>query len=269
MLGLMHSPSSGNLLLYYNNEVLMIDFQVFRPTSYSFFIDEELLEVHIKQLNGNYIYHFNINEQIDTQNNRNKKNIAKKNALFTVLFFGIVFGFMFGLYHLGKYQNKQELINKGIETIAITDLRIGQKQHLRYQYGPQERPNFSRPVSFPLQKKLFAENGLPLLNGDAFIARYVPSRPENYKIYFDQPTASQLELYKMRARDKLLQQHPDMSPSEIACKVDIAYELKGLSGLSDILCLDLSPKDYPLHNSDSFLRLVRDIPFQQKAINCY
>ncbi|MDX1666938.1 MAG: hypothetical protein R3350_06905, partial [Saprospiraceae bacterium] len=58
-------------------------------------------------------------------------------------------------------------------------------------------------------------------------------------------------------------QHPDMSPEQIECWVDAAYEVGGLQAWADMYYQHLEPDENRLHNRQSYLRLIRGHPFRQ------
>jgi len=77
-LGLAHSASSGNLMVYYNKEILIIDFQINYSKDYSFFIDDELCHLHIKANNGTYDYELEVDHQAETPRNLSRKKLEKE-----------------------------------------------------------------------------------------------------------------------------------------------------------------------------------------------
>jgi len=74
-LGLAHSPSSGHLMVYYNQEILIVDFNILHDKSYSFYVDEEFCHLNISISDGKFDYQVDIDHHIDTP-----KNIARKAA---------------------------------------------------------------------------------------------------------------------------------------------------------------------------------------------
>lgn len=72
-LGLAHSPKSGHLMVYYNQEILIVDFEIFHDKEYSFFVDEEFCHLHIFNNNGTFDYNIDIDHQIETPLNLAKK----------------------------------------------------------------------------------------------------------------------------------------------------------------------------------------------------
>ncbi len=57
-LGLYHGESSGNVVIYHNSNVLLIDFKVHQPKSYSFMVNENLVKFDVVKEGGRYDYKF-------------------------------------------------------------------------------------------------------------------------------------------------------------------------------------------------------------------
>jgi len=57
-LGLYHGQDSGNVVIYHNSKVLIIDFMVHKAKSYSFMINENLVKLNVVKENGRYDYKF-------------------------------------------------------------------------------------------------------------------------------------------------------------------------------------------------------------------
>ena len=57
-LGLYHGPESGHVMIYHNNTVVIIDFQVHTSKSYSFVYNKNLLRLHIVKGEDGFKYNF-------------------------------------------------------------------------------------------------------------------------------------------------------------------------------------------------------------------
>ena len=87
---------------------------------------------------------------------------------------------------------------------------------------------------------------------------------------FFQPSKIQIERYKSLVLEQHLHFHPEVAKSIAACEVEIAYNLKGVDGLADFYFQKTSDIENPSHNSNTFNRLVRDLPFKNnKHQNCW
>lgn len=73
-LGIAHSPNSGHLVVHCDMRIVTIDFGVLEPKSYSFFIEEELCHFNIEgSMAAGFTYKFDIDRDVDTAVNRNRK----------------------------------------------------------------------------------------------------------------------------------------------------------------------------------------------------
>lgn len=58
LLGLYHGQDSGNVVIYHNYNVLIVDFKVHQPKSYSFMVNENLVKLNVLKENGKFNYKF-------------------------------------------------------------------------------------------------------------------------------------------------------------------------------------------------------------------
>ena len=72
-----HGEDSGHLMVHCNNKVMLIDFGVKGSKNYSFFLDEELFELHLTRENGRFSYELKHNEDIDSPHNRRRDQEKK------------------------------------------------------------------------------------------------------------------------------------------------------------------------------------------------
>jgi hypothetical protein len=59
-IGLYHGDDSGHVIIYCNNNILTIDFDVKEPKSYSFYLEQDLCELSLSQDEGAFEYDFKI-----------------------------------------------------------------------------------------------------------------------------------------------------------------------------------------------------------------
>ena len=76
--GLYHGDRSGHLMIHCNARVLVIDFNVLDSRKYTFYINDELFDVHIERNNNRFAYSLEIDERTETPRNlrRRKRNRA-------------------------------------------------------------------------------------------------------------------------------------------------------------------------------------------------
>lgn len=269
--GLFHGDKTGHLLVYLNAKIIIIDFQVLETKSYSFFIEEELCKIEVERQGERFAYGFKINEEVDTPRNRERKKTEKANYRKGYWLAGLFFAIMLigSLIIINAYRKqKRELEGRyGMLVKPVTIDAVKQRGDtiaLRYQLEFQGQKNdFDRLIS---QKEV--NTPFPLKPGDEFNLRFNRFRPTINELDFETPTYTQLRRYRWRAVEKHLALHPELTRDQGECLVKIAYELKGLEGLADFYFQTRSPDDFPLHNSITYQKLIRDIPFLDQAEAC-
>ncbi len=269
--GVYHGAQSGHLLVYCNNKIVLIDFSVLDDATYSFFIEDQLCELEIERQDGKFLYGFHINKTADTPRNRIRKKKEKKHLYQSLGFLAVLLLMVAGLY-IGVNYWRSNVNEKGITTLLQ---EFGQETQAKILIASENEDHSvsyyfvangkgytvtSKPAGGPLY-----QNGMPLENGDEFVVRYLPENPNMCKIDYDRPTDRQVEVYLWRAAKKYLSKNPSYTEAQSQCLSQIAYELKGVAGLADFYFQDVPSDQNPDHNTESFQRLVRDLPFQQAS----
>lgn len=83
--GLFHGDNSGHLMVYCNERIVVIDFNVLSSKNYSFFIDEELCDVAIEEKEGKFSYGFTIDQVTDTPRNRGRRKMNREQTIQTLI----------------------------------------------------------------------------------------------------------------------------------------------------------------------------------------
>jgi len=259
---LYHGDTTGHVLITLNNKILIIDFKVRETKSYSFFIDEELCEVHIKRNEDSFNYTFEIDKTIQTPLNERRKKREKKHLWQTAGFFGLLI-LIIGLLGIGLQWNKKRnstIASFGEEATAVLSLS-NEKHHYTYEidglFYENELEEFPNVV-----------HHFPLETNDEFIIKYNKHMPEKHQFSFDTPSKKQIERYTKRAVDKQLKLSPKTSAEHAACLVKIGFELEGISALADFYFQDKPKSKNIKHNEDSYKRLIRGVEFKQKTKVC-
>jgi hypothetical protein len=105
---------------------------------------------------------------------------------------------------------------------------------------------------------------MPLESGDEFLLEYSFNNPKINKIHFESPTDKQLETYKNRALEKLLESNPNLEKMQAECQLNVAFSLKGLPAYADFYFQKTPPTDNPEHNQKTYQRLTRSLLFKKK-----
>ncbi|MCB9284968.1 MAG: hypothetical protein H6563_12900 [Lewinellaceae bacterium] len=264
---LFHGKRTGHVLILLNMQVLQIDFNVAESKTYSFFIEDEFCEIRLERRGDEMYYFFEINKEVDTPRNKARKKRERKHLGQTLLFFAALI-VLASAMALGLRAHNKKIANTRWSEKMYSDLTVGWVEidslhagTISYQYIAGNRPysgfffeDENRGDTLPL---------FPLRPGDEFVVRYNPTRPDMSRIFFSQPTESQEKRYVARTLDRYMQYHPDEHPVQVRCLLELALEMRGLSGLADLYYQEESTVSSPLHNRDSYYRLVRDPDFQQ------
>lgn len=272
-IGLLHGQKTGHLMIYCNSKVVTIDFKVRDSKVYSFFVNDELCEIHLIRKDDKMFYEFKINKQADTPRNRVRKKMQKKYWGQTLLFFGgmliLLTGFLLGMKYYSSKNLEQNLeatlVSQGVETIGTVMIDGSQTDSkISYLYIAENISHSSKLSPERLAKKV-SKPFFPLQSGDEFLVEYAPSNPKLSKIFFNKPTSKQVKLYFNRVVNRHKNLNPNLTNSIIKCQVRAAFELKGIDGLADFYHQNSSPEKNPKHNKNTYLRLIRDLPFQKKV----
>lgn len=258
-------------MIYCNTKVLMVDFNVRQSESYPFFIEDELCEVQIKRKPDHFHYHFHINEEADTPRNRIRKKVNKKHRRQTITFFSCIGLLVMILATIAiRYDSRleasreQALMREASHYTAGRIVSIEEtkkKAIIHYAFSVNGR-------AYRGQKEI-PKGGLsslyPVANQDEFAVRFVWFRPSLNAIELENPSKEQIGRYFEQTVDRHQELHPELSKTQVVCLIDLAYEVDSLPGLAKFYLQDLSPPEHPVYNSDSYQRLIRDLPFKRKA----
>lgn len=271
---LMHGATSGHLIVYCNTTIVIIDFGILQSSTYSFFIEEELCELTIERKGDQFLYGFEVNQEAETPLNKERKKQEKKH-LFQSIFFlgGILLLVSISIVGMTYYQNpknqvklEEKLESKGKETSARVLLTPKLKDKNTSYVFFVDGQSYSGVKE---KESLSSKNGFPPQKGDEFLLRYLPGSPLQNQIDFSQPSPETIEKYKLRAIEKYLHLFPDISPDRAKCLIEVAYILKKVDGLAEFHHCNTPFSGGTKYNKDSFLRFIRDLPFEKLAAkNC-
>ncbi|MCB0596441.1 MAG: hypothetical protein H6557_23785 [Lewinellaceae bacterium] len=272
--GIYHGSKTGHLVVYCNLRVVMIDFNVLDTKTYPLFLDDELCELTIEKKNNQFRYGFDINRKADTPRNRQRKVVEKKHWRQTLLFFGAmgVIVALFAAFFLRfdakqKSAQREELLaDFGRETIAHID-RLQPTEEgtlIRFSFVADGKIQVAE-LPHPSDTPIILAYGMPLEEADEFRLRFVTNRPGIWDLRLDKPSEQQVERYSLLAQERHAELHPELSRRHIQCLAGLAYDIKGVGGLADFYFQDASPERNAVANELTYKRLVRGVPFQQRA----
>lgn len=262
VVGLYHGAESGHLMVYCNLSVIYIDFSVLHDWTYSFFIEDDLLELKIARQGEQFHYHFDVNRQVDTPLNRARKLREREDFRKLVLMgIALLVAIIIGIW-AWRYNEKVVPQRQAAAWLAqygrITPAKVFpiKQDKLRYTFVALGQ-RYEQTVPDP------GGALLPLQAGDEFIVEYASNQPKVSKIRLDRPTERQTQRYQQRAFFKHAQLHPELDSLHILCLLELAYAQKGVGAYADFYYQQTEPAHNATHNRNTYGRLVRDVPFQQ------
>lgn len=90
-IGLFHGEANRHLLVYCDQRVLIIDFNVHASKNYSFYINDELLDIEVEEKDGRFAYGLKVDEKTDTPRNRARQRaLRRERILLAVIGLGLV-----------------------------------------------------------------------------------------------------------------------------------------------------------------------------------
>ena len=265
--GVYHGEDSGHLMVHCNNNVILIDFGVKYSNSYSFYLDEELFELHIFKEQNRFSYDLTHNEDIDSPHNRRKEQEKKTSRWRLIAGLGTLLVFVVAFViaeSRGLTDDRLAVLEKlsagqGVET-QVSLYQQGKQWYGSYRVDETVH-NTVLNSSHPIYR-----TGLDLQTGDLFPARYLPEYPNILWVEWTQPSATTLARLLHQTMEYHASQHPELSPQQVGCQVRLAYELQALDGLGIIF--GQNRRDAPKFNRNDYLRLTRSTEFRQGNNNC-
>ena len=273
VVGLMHGAESGNLLVYCNTEIVLIDFKIHKSKSYSFFIEEELCELSIERKGDQYLYSFDIDRDADTPLNRMRKKLSRKYLRQSLAFLGVfvflVLSFTIGFNYWNNNNSRQQLAYlakaKGKETVARISIEKDAEGQLITYFFVADGKNYTVKSEPNSDHQQLLSTGMPLEGGDEFMVKYAATNPSVNEIDYSRPSAHQLSVYKKRAIDQHLNYHPELDVAYCSCVADVAFKMKGLGGLADLYFQRIEEQENDHHNSATYKKMVRSAEFIEQV----
>lgn len=259
-------------MVYLNSKVIIIDFQVLETKTYSFFIEEELCEIEVERKEDDrFAYGFKINQDVDTPLNRQRKAKEKsdmrKTYWFATGFFAIILigSLIFAYAYRQKKQRLAQTLSNASRAVAVQVVQQRQDSvELKFQL---EFQGLTRDYvrSVPIEAII---TPFPLETGDEFNLRFSLYKPSINQFDFESITYTQLGRYRDRTIAIHQKSHPELTEDQVACQVDIAFQLYGIDGMANFYFQNQQTKDSPRFNQDSFQKLIRDLPYLEKVEAC-
>ncbi len=107
-LGLYHGEESGNVVIYLNNEIFLIDYKILEQKSYNFFIGNEFMKLTIKKMKEDFEYLLEVDTETPTPLNsamKKQEDEEQNFQLFGLIFICILLLALFIYNYYAKYRN--------------------------------------------------------------------------------------------------------------------------------------------------------------------
>lgn len=280
--GLYHGERSGHVMIHCNMKVMQVDFSVKDSKMYSFFIEDELIEVILDKKDGVFGYEFRVNKKVDTPRNRDRRAEESQTRKYMALMSGgvllaLLIAFV-GLRWFGQAQdakriastsvvskyskeNMKRLSAEGKRTVARLHLVLGDNPELqKISYSLLALDTLMEQGDFTIKKTnpIRLPNGFPVSEGDEFEAMYLPSDPQVHRVEFFQPVRSTITTYLSLAFQAEQMNHPAVSRERNSCRVFTTAELTGWANLAHFIFQERTPEENERHNFETYQRLLNE-----------
>ncbi len=264
--GLLHGARTGHVLIHVNGKITSIDFKVLDSKQYSFFINEELIELQIIKHKDHYEYTMEINEEVKTPLNKKRKKERKKMGFQTLAFSAALILAIIGgtvwMLNSEWYKNKN---NPSYELLATEGVFTKGKlfEHDEYSYAYHYVAN-NRPIS-----KIAPSNNYTVEDGDEYMVRYLPQNPDVSEVHFVLPTERQLLHAMQKSVNTCMMNDETISEKLCICMAETAYDVRGYGGLITLINRNIPVVENGQFNKDTYEQLVNGALFNSKlSANC-
>lgn len=259
VIGLMHSPRSGHLVIYINKRVSVVDFSILKSKTYTLFINEEMIHIEISLENNAYSYSMKVDNEADTPKNRMRKERKKREITKIILIFiGLAIVLTTFLIWInganqGKLENELEKWNG--ETIAKIYIDNPDSNHLiRYYFV--RNGNIIEGQENLKQLNPDAAMGIPFENQDECIVIFHPKDPSVHKLDLSTGLESQILKWKTRLLTACENNRLGPSKKQCACVIEAANEFRGKEGLSTLYHQESLVGSNQKYNRSTFQQMV-------------
>ena len=271
-IGIVHFPQkSGHLLIYINKKISTVDFKIFESKTYTFFIEGEMCEISVEKKGDQYFYGFDINKEADTPHNRMRKERDRKHFWQTMLLIAGLAAIIGAVIFFNTRKNTQHYQKEALSLTATNSIAVpsklfweGNDVSVSYSFVADNQV-IERTTSKAVLATAATALGLSIDNGAEFMLLYAPHNPQIHRLDWTQPSPFQIQKYIEQAIQKEMKIQTGNDSTQVACHVQMAYQLHGLPALAHYLHQDIPISQNPQFNSDAYKRMVRAVPFQ-KAI---
>lgn len=246
---------------------MLIDFGVKDTKDYSFFLDEELFELHINKTDEGYHYDLRHNQEAETPHNIRLRETTRQDnrrlwaaAVVAVLIMALFGGVFYRNFHQRKLASTA-LYQEGGQLTQVSVYQRSGRWWASYRVADKVEE-----VEIAWENSTYSPLGFPLQDGDRFAGQYDERFTDLIRVEWDKPQPDVLQRYVQQAYAKHSSLHPELSEQQHRCQLRVALELKGVKGLA--LFHQQKALDFPVYNRNAYYRFVRDEAFRDAAADC-
>jgi len=271
---LKHGAESGNLIIFCNMKIMIIDYDVFDKANYPFFIGEEFCEIKVWKRKGKFNYQFDVLDDVDTP--LNKKRREHSDRLFNKTVFkalsalGIVALLLILGYGTNYYRSLQaQQVTRG--TIVVKDHYFKGEQYNAGYTFPFGNKSMMRHLQLDelADGTVVLENGLPVHNGDEYLVSYFHANPKKNTIKFEQLVAEQEEQIQGRVINKMLFLNRSITPDYCVCLLENTVTVNRINWYSNLYFQEYSPAENPKHNRETFATIMNHPDMIDRKVACH
>ena len=242
-------------MVYLNGQIIHVEFKVYEAHSFSFMLEEEMMDVEVQKRGDKFRYNCTRNETVDTPLNldrraraaEERKKSRRSNWTFGAAFATFVLVTTAVIGYFTRTTIDPEAGKSTIATIGVT--KRGDNYWVTPTFEAKAYNDAMRiePIGTYQGRTTYYEEGpltpfgMPLQDGDEYEIYYRLADPGNYIIQYEKPTYGQLQNLLRRTQQQLRNSSYAYSRRESNCRVTAAYRLSGLEGLGKLYHIETSP----------------------------
>jgi len=271
---LKHGVESGNLIIFCNMKIMLIDFGVFEKKDYTFFIEEECCQIKVWKRKGKFNYQFDVLDDVDTPLNNKRRERRDKlydNTVWKALAALGIVGFILLLGYATNYYKIQQIKRVTVGTLVLQDhLFNGVTYNAAYSFKSHKKTMMRHLQLNELSDgTLVLDNGLPALTGDEYPVSYFQVDPKKNDMVYDKILEDQNELLVGRVINKMLYLNPSLTPEYCVCIIENSVLSSPVPLYANLYFQNSSPADNPNHNSETYNALMQHPDMIERKKSCY
>jgi hypothetical protein len=273
LITLQHNTRNGDMVVYYNQEIVWAERGVRKPQVITFFIDDELCKIHIEFKDLNLVYFFEIDKKAKTALNKLRRNAERKDfgkGIAVLLAIAAGFGILLAAgWSYNRYADAKALAKNGIMVRAILEINPElQKNNCTYSFDFSGVPCVNYTHLDTRGDSVMLPYGLPARTGDVVLLRFDPTEIHNQQVYWEPLAEAQETRLCDRIREAYLRENPQLNYQIADCYVKTVYKLAGAYGLANIYYRNTPITQNWQHNELTFALMQHRFDYIDDVTEC-